>query len=120
MTDYSDNQSWLHESGYNLSQKKDEDGFANLNPWDRLIYCLWIADFGIRKEGSLSAAMNMYEDFQTEGKRAAQELSLRHCHKSFSLAPEEFGECFLENINTLCDEVRKARQISEAFIDPRR
>jgi hypothetical protein len=58
-----DNETWIVEEGDRISQKKARLGFDRLTDWERLVYSLWVADYGMRNAGDLSTARDVYADF---------------------------------------------------------
>jgi hypothetical protein len=50
------------EEGNKVICKKTHVGLENLTPWERLVYCLWVADYGMRNAGDLNAALEMTVD----------------------------------------------------------
>ena len=47
-----------------------------LSPVERLVYCLWVADYGMRNAGDLDTARDLYPDFQREAVELARELGM--------------------------------------------
>lgn len=86
MNEHTANQSWVVEIGGRVIQKKVESGQASLNDWERLVYCLWIADYMMRNAGDFANAPDMYPSFQTDAKRLAKQLRLPVVHEAFSLS----------------------------------
>jgi hypothetical protein len=54
MTVQIDNETWVIEAGDAVIQKKARSGMGSLAPWERLVYCLWVADYGMRNAGATS------------------------------------------------------------------
>ena len=48
---HTDNETWVVEAGDTVIQKKASCGIERLSPWERLVYCLWVADYGMRNAG---------------------------------------------------------------------
>jgi hypothetical protein len=59
MTD-EDNETWLLDAGDEVIQAKAAHGIDSLSARDRLIYCLWVADYAMRNAGDLSTASDLY------------------------------------------------------------
>src|SRR5438093_10903770 len=72
----SENETWVIEVGDAVIRKEAQSGAANLLPWEKLVYCLWVADYGMRNAGDLDTAADVHPQFQSEGIRLAAELSL--------------------------------------------
>ncbi|WP_332770517.1 hypothetical protein [Phenylobacterium sp.] len=53
MREQHDNETWLIDTGHDVIEKKAATGPASLNPRERLIYCLWVADYGMKNAGDL-------------------------------------------------------------------
>ena len=104
-----DNETWVIEVGDAVIQKKASSGMASLTPWETLVYCLWVADYGMRNAGDLVTAADLYADFQTDGHRIAEELSLPLTHKVFSLAKAELQQRYFDQFESICDEIRLAQ-----------
>ena len=51
-----ENDSWIVEVGGDVAEKKARLGFTKLTTWERLVYALWVADYGMRNAGDLDAA----------------------------------------------------------------
>ncbi len=83
MTVPTDNETWIIEAGDAVINKEAAGGSDSLGSWERLVYCLWVADYGMRNAGDLDAAQGVRADFQSEGRRLAEELSLRLTHERF-------------------------------------
>ena len=48
-----DNETWIIEDGDIVIRKIAEHGIDTLLPIELLIYCLWVADYGMRNAGDL-------------------------------------------------------------------
>ncbi|WP_139354080.1 hypothetical protein [Sinorhizobium sp. A49] len=55
-----DNETWLVEAGCIVVETKALVGYAPLSPLERLIYCVWVADYGMRNAGDLKAAADVH------------------------------------------------------------
>ena len=49
------NEVWLSSNCHSIIKMIVAHGIGSLGPWDRLIYCLWVADFAMRKAGDLNS-----------------------------------------------------------------
>ncbi len=101
-----DNETWIVEAGDAVIQKRAAQGPAALQPLDRLIYCLWVADYGMRNAGDLLAASNVHTDFQTEATQLAEELKLTTTRSAFALPRDELEQRYLELFDAICEEIR--------------
>ena len=103
-----DNETWIIEAGDAVIRKKAGFGLASLSAVERLIYCLWLADYGMRNAGDLDTAHELYPDFQREAADHAGELALSFTHESFLLPSGTLQEQYFERFEQICDEVRSA------------
>jgi hypothetical protein len=103
-----DNETWLLETGDRIIQKKARGGFEQLTAWERLVYALWVADYGMRNAGSLAAARNVFADFQPVAVDAAVALSLPVARRAFSMSADELEAAYLSIFDAVCAEVRQA------------
>lgn len=107
-TDF-DNETWLVEdAGHAVIEKKAEHGHDALSSVERLIYCLWVADYGMRNAGDLLTADDLYPAFQAEGRRIAEELSLPHTLSAFALSRSDLERAYFQVFDSLCVELRSA------------
>jgi hypothetical protein len=97
-----DNENWIIEAGDAIIQKKSFAGIQSLSPVERLIYCVWVADYGMRNAGDL-----VYADFQTEAERIAGQLGLQSTQRLFALPTAELQRSFLASFEAMCDEIRQ-------------
>ena len=74
---------------------------------ERLIYCLWVADYGMRNAGDLDTAYDVYSEFQTEGARLAREFGLETTQRAFALPTAQLQRSFLASFEEMCDEIRQ-------------
>jgi hypothetical protein len=103
-----DNETWVIEEGDRIILKKAGLGFESLTTWERLVYSLWVADYGMRNAGDLSTARDVYADFQSVALRAADALSLPVTRGAFALAPEALEERYFDLFEAVCDEIQGA------------
>ena len=105
-----DNENWVIEAGSVVIQKMVDSGLESLTGWERLVYSLWVADYGMRNAGDLDTARDMSAEFQTTGGRGAEALDLPFALSFFSLSPTDFQRVYFDRFETLCDEIRAAEQ----------
>jgi hypothetical protein len=103
-----DNETWIVETGALVLEKEACSGRASWSPWERLVYCLWVADYGMRNAGDLEAAADVHPDFHSEAQRLAKELSLRTTYQAFSLSRLALEREYFERFEAICDEIRSA------------
>ena len=104
----SENENWIIDAGDEVIAKKAGVGVAGLSARERLIYCLWVADYGMRNAGDLATARDLYPDFQQEAASLAQELSLPFTCESFLLPVAAFQQQFFQRFDSICHELRHA------------
>jgi len=110
MTADSDNETWMVDAGATIIQKKAHSGLDSLTPWERLVYCLWVADYGMRNAGDLETASEFYDQFQVEAQRVAKNLSLQLTHEAFSLSKAALEREYFERFDHICHEIRSIEQ----------
>jgi hypothetical protein len=108
MSAYRDNETWVVERGHVVVQKKVAGGLDSLTLWEKLVYCLWVADYGMRNAGDLDTAHDLYADFYSEGRRIAQELSLGLTHRAFSMSQNALEQAYFEEFDAICNEIKNA------------
>lgn len=101
------NESWIIEVGDVVIQKKSRTGVGSLSPIERLIYCVWVADYGMRNAGDLLTAHDVYSDFQPEAARLARELGLQQAHSAFALPMQDLQREYFDRFEEICDEIRR-------------
>ena len=108
MSMHTDNETWVVEAGDTVIQKEARGGIECLSPWEMLVYCLWVADYGMRNAGDLDTAADLYPQFQLDAKRAAESLSLRVTHEAFSLSQGDLEREYFDRFESICDEIKAA------------
>jgi hypothetical protein len=105
---HTENQTWVVEAGGAVISKMVGGGVECLQPWEMLVYCLWVADYGMRNAGDLDTAADVYPEFQSEAKRMAETLSLRLTHEAFSLSQGDLEREYFDRFESICDEIKAA------------
>lgn len=105
---HSENQSWVVEAGGDAVQKRAKAGHTALSPKEKLLYCLWIADYGMCNAGDLSQAHILYADWQWEAVQMADELGLRFTRESFALPKATLQAQYFDRFDRICDEIKQA------------
>ena len=105
---HSENQSWIVKAGGDAVKKRARAGHAALSPKEKLLYCLWIADYGMCNAGDLSQAHILYADWQREAVQMAGDLGLEFTRESFSLPKATLQAQYFERFERICNEVRQA------------
>ena len=104
----SENEDWIIDAGDEIITKKASVGMAALSAMERLVYCLWVADYGMRNAGDLATAHDLYPGFQREAADLAQELSLPFTSESFSLPAAAFQQQYFQRFDRICHELQHA------------
>ena len=104
-----DNENWLLEEGARIIQKKADSSLENLTAWELLVYCIWVADYGMRNAGDLDTASDVYAEFQATGLTSARSLSLSKSIEAFLLNRSELERSYLKRFEAICDEIRQPR-----------
>jgi hypothetical protein len=107
-----ENETWIVERGAQVMEKMTDAARQPLTNVERLVYCLWVADYGMRNAGDLESAEEVYPQFQTEGATVARSLGLPKALSLFSLATLEFENCYFELLTDVCLEIQKADALS--------
>ncbi|MFW8646272.1 hypothetical protein ACOJBO_45740 [Rhizobium beringeri] len=99
-------ETWLLNAGGRVIEKNGCGGLFVAGPLDRLIYCLWAADYGMRNAGDLETAADLHPTCLHDGKSAAQELALPRSAAAFSLSPDELERAYFKLFDEVVSEIR--------------
>ena len=105
----SENETWLIEIGDAVIRKEAGSGAHSLLPWEKLVHCLWVADYGMRNAGDLDTAADVDSAFHSEGSRLAAELALPLTKEAFGLSQRELEDQYFDRFESICDEMKQAR-----------
>ncbi len=103
-----DNEAWVVEEGGRIVHKKTRVGIDRLTDWERLVYSLWVADYGMRNAGDLGTARDVYADFQSVALHSATKLSLPTTSNAFMLDQNTLQERYFDLFDAACAEIRSA------------
>ncbi len=103
-----ESENWLLDAGDRVIERKATRGYPALSPLERLIYCFWVADYGMRNAGDLATAADLHPAFLGEGSSAARTLGLPVAAAAFQLSPHEFEQRYFELFDDLVAEIRTA------------
>jgi hypothetical protein len=103
-----ENQTWLIDTGDVVLKKESAGGVLSLTRWERLVYRVWVADYGMCNAGDLDTAADVHPRFQEEAAELAKELSLAFTYETFSLSKEDLQLQYFERFDRLCDELKKS------------
>jgi len=108
-------QTWIIETGGEVIEKEVEHGLGSLSPIERLIYCMWVADYGMCNAGDLDTACDVYENFQSEGAQLAVTLKLPITTEAFQLSRQALEASYFERFPSICEELAAANSHSKAI-----
>ena len=106
-----DNETWIIKAGDRVIRKKARVGLHGLTSWERLVYSLWVADYGMRNAGDLDTARDVFSDFQSVALHAAGELSLPAARDALALASPVLQERYFDLFEAICNEIRSAGDV---------
>jgi hypothetical protein len=112
MSAYSENASWVVHRGGDVIEKQARSGDDSLNAWERLLYCLYIADYMIRNAGDFANAEDIYPDFQSDAATFAKQLSLPVTFQAFSLPRKKLQRQYYDRFEAICNELRSAEPVA--------
>ncbi len=101
-----DAETWLLEEGGEVIERMVAESYAALSPRDRLIYCLWVADYGMRNAGNLVTAADLHAPFLDDGRSAARELGLPVLSAASSLTSEELERRYFGLFDGMIAEIK--------------
>jgi hypothetical protein len=103
-----DNETWIIETGGRVIRKEATGGIECLSPWEMLVYCLWVTDYGMRNAGDLDTAADVYPEFQLHARRVADELSFQLTYEAFSLPQRDLERAYFDRFESICNEIKDA------------
>jgi hypothetical protein len=103
------NESWLIGIGGEVVEKQAREGAASLTPWETLVYCLWVADYGMRNAGDLDTASDLYARFKRDAKQAAKTLAPPLSLEAFSLPKAQLQREYFDRFEAVCTEIKRAK-----------
>jgi hypothetical protein len=107
-----ENETWVVERGGQVVEKMADSAHPPLTDVERLIYCLWVADYGMRNAGDLETAEEIYPQFHVEGATLAHSLGLLKASSLFSLAAPELEKRYFELLTDVRLELHNADALS--------
>lgn len=102
-----DHETWLLDEGERIIGQKAAEGYCALSPRERLIYCLWAADYGMRNAGDLVTAADLHPSFLVDGRAAARELELPQAVAAFSLPAKDLEQRYFDLFEDVVAEIRE-------------
>jgi len=104
----SDNETWIIDAGDAIIRQRAALGEGSLTRLDRLVYCLWVADYGMRNAGDLATAYDLCGSFHEEGSQLSRALGLIVTHSAFALPRADFELQYFQRFEAICEELRAA------------
>ena len=104
----SENETWILTRADEVIGKEASSGTAGLSDWEKLVLCLWAADYGVRNGESMTTAEEVHPGLMKEGLLLANRLELRLAVSAYSLEPEVFVDEYYDRFEDLCSELRIA------------
>ncbi|MFT5823748.1 MAG: hypothetical protein ACI8ZM_005011, partial [Crocinitomix sp.] len=101
-----DNETWIIDYGDEVIIKKSSIGVDKLSSKDRLVYCLWVADYSMRNAGDLESAYAMHPKCLEEGLGLAKVMDLKKSIELFQKDKVEFEKHFFNLFNNVCNELK--------------
>jgi hypothetical protein len=101
---------WVVEVGGDVIEKESREGQAALTPLERLIYCVWVADYGMRNAGDLVTASDLYSQFQEEAASLAIELGLPRTHAAFTQPAPDLERRYFDLLGGVVEEIENMRR----------
>jgi hypothetical protein len=103
-----DNETWIIYAGDAVIKMKAVLGVSALSLIERLVYCVWVADYGMRNAGDLETAHDLYPNFQREAAYLAGEVGLGFTRESFLSPTTVIQDEYFERFDRICDEIKNA------------
>lgn len=66
------NETWIIETGDSVVLKRAELGVGALSAREVLVYCVWLADYGMRNSGDVEAPAPFLPTFYSDALRIAE------------------------------------------------
>jgi hypothetical protein len=98
-------ETWIVEAGADVIEKQAAHGRVTLTPLEKLIYCVWVADYGMRNAGDLIAASDVYAEFQEEAASLALELGMPFTRAAFALPTTDLEGRYFDLLSGIVDEL---------------
>ncbi len=101
-----ENQTWIIDAGDSVIQKKSVSGIDSLTSIERLIYCLWVADYGMCNAGDLRTAKDVCVSFKEDAEKLSKDLGLNYTHETFSLSLQVLESEYFARFDRVCSELK--------------
>jgi hypothetical protein len=106
--DSDDLRTWLLDEVGRIIEQQIAEGYPSLAARDRLIYCLWVADYGMCNAGDLATAADLHPTFRQDARSAALELGLPKTTVAFLLKSRKLQRRYFDLFNGVAAEIRAA------------
>lgn len=103
-------ETWIVEAGGDVIEKASARGQEALTPLETLIYCLWVADYGMRNAGDLEAAADVHAGFQEEAARLAADLGLPLTRAALELPAADLEQRYFDLLAAIVGELDARRR----------
>ena len=100
-----DNATWLLEAGDKVILRQSAYQ-EPLTAWEQLVFCLWVADYGMRNAGDLQTASDFHPTFNAEGEHRARQLNAKEAEALYSLPQSEMEKHYFARFEAVCTEPR--------------
>ena len=87
-------------------KKKAEHGINSFTDLESLIYCFWIADYGIGNAGDLEVCYDMKPTFKDDAIKLSTKLALTKTQKLFQLDDQDFIDKYDLLFEEVCNELK--------------
>jgi hypothetical protein len=102
-----ENEAWIVKTGGAVIEKRSSLGETALTDLDRMTYCLWVVDYGMRNAGDLNTVLHdMRPTVLSEGALLARELGLRTTEHLFGMSRRRFEKNYFELFDAACAEIK--------------
>ncbi len=115
-----ENETWVIEAGDVIIKKMVCDVANSLTPWERLVYCLWVCDYGMRNAGDLETAADVDSRFRTDAQQISEALSLALTHATFMLSKDVLEKEYFDRFEAICDEIRQSKSATVNLVEVRK
>jgi hypothetical protein len=103
-----DNEEWILLEGAFAVEQKASAGLDKMDSYPKLVYALWVADYGMRNAGDLETSLDIFSGLLELGKSAAISLGLPKAKSLFALSQQRFEQEYFEYFEQVCDELRNS------------
>lgn len=102
--------SWIIAEGGKVIDRKHALGDASLSPLDRLILCIWTADYAMRNAGDLAVALDLHPPLVADATALARDLGMHQTLAAFSLPQAQLEAEYFERLEAVISEIIDSRR----------